>query len=77
MEPHRTYKGQLITKHDNLHLETHFEIYISRKLTELGDTDGWRNANIHVCFLLNGVQKICKGSFFWVPGIKKDRFPDP
>ena len=29
-------------KHDNLHLETHFERYISRKLTELGDADGWR-----------------------------------
>ena len=28
--------------HDNIHLETNFEKYISRKLTELGDTDGWR-----------------------------------
>ena len=28
--------------HDNLHLETHFEKYISSKLIELGDADGWR-----------------------------------
>lgn len=28
--------------HDDPHLETHFEKYISRKLKELSDTDGWR-----------------------------------